>query len=148
MHYITWVNRISMHAVDYIHYSHAVSSSPSSPLSPEFFPKSLTSAVLSWTPPTESPCIAKYTITLTNITEGNASYTYNTSTNATSLTVSDLIQGASYSFTVAGINTVGRVGETSVLAQVITLDSKLTHEHHCYECKKEIKYRYLNSTNM
>ena len=103
------------------------SGSPSSPLSPEFFPKSLTSAVLSWTPPIESPCVAKYTITLTNITEGNTSYTYNTSTNATSITVSDLTQGASYSFTVAGIDARDIVGEISVLAQVITLDSKLLH---------------------
>ena len=63
------------------------------------------------------------------------------------MTVSDLTQGAEYSFTVAGIVAGGTVGEESVLAQVITLDSKLIHEHHCYKCKTYIKYRYLNSTN-
>ena len=54
------------------------------------------------------------------------------------MTVSDLTQGASYSFTVAGIDTEGRVGGDSVLAQVITLDSKLIHVYSCYKWKTSI----------
>ena len=146
MLYITFVNYFIV-AARWTHNSYSISGSTSSPLSPEFFPKSLTSAVLSWTPPTESPCITKYTITLTNITDGNTSYTYNTSTNTTSVTVFDLTQGAEYSFTVAGIDTVGRVGEESALAPVITLDSKLLPEYHCYKCKTYFKYRYVKGAN-
>ena len=80
--------------------------------------------VLSWTPPTDTICVTFYTITLTNITEGNASYTYNTTTNTTSKTVSDLTQGAEYSFTVAGVDTGSRIGEESVSAKAIKLDSE------------------------
>ena len=99
---------------------------PSIPLSQEFFPLSLTSAVFVWTPPIDSSsdCVTSYTITLTNITEGNVSYMYNTTTNTTSMTVSDLTQGAEYSFTVAGIDSGGRVGEESMSAEAITFDSK------------------------
>ena len=40
------------------------------------------------------------------------------------MTVSDLIQGAEYSFTVAAVDTSGRVGEKSVTSNVVTLDSE------------------------
>ena len=40
------------------------------------------------------------------------------------MTVSGLTRGASYTFAVAGIDARDTVGETSVLAQAITLDSK------------------------
>ena len=80
-----------------------------------------TSAILSWTPSTESSCATMYTITLTNITEGNISYTYNTTTNTTNITVSDFIKGAEYFFTVAGVDAEGRVGEDSVPSQTIRL---------------------------
>ena len=95
---------------------------PSAPMCPEFVRQSQTSALLSWTPPTESVCVNNYIITLINITDGNTTNTYNTTTNTTSMTVSDLTQGAEYSFTVAGIDALGRVGERSEFAEVITFD--------------------------
>ena len=103
-----------------IHFS---SGPPSAPLSPSLSPQSLSSVVLSWTP-SDADCVVKYTIILTNITEGNASYIYNTTTNTTSMTVSDLTQGADYLFTVAGIDGEGRVGEYSALSERLTLDGK------------------------
>ena len=98
--------------------------SPSAPLYPEFLAQSQSSALLIWTPPTESMCVSSYLITLINITEGNTSYTYNTTSNTTNLTVSDLTLGADYSFTVAGVDAEGRLGEKSALAGVITFDSE------------------------
>ena len=102
----------------------------SAPLSTEMelIPLSLTSAVLFWLPPSDSACITSYTITLTNITEGNISYTYNTTTNATNMTVTDLTQGVEYSFIVAGVDVEGRVGEESVPSKAITLDSESYNE--------------------
>ena len=90
--------------------------------------KCLTSAVLSWTPSTESSCVTMYTITLTNITEGNTPYTYNTTTNTTSITVSDFVKGAEYFFTVAGVDAEGRVGEESVPSQTIRLGGQFYKE--------------------
>ena len=84
----------------------------------------ITSAVFSWTPPTESICISIYTVTLTNITEGNISYIYNTATNTTNMTVSDLTEGAEYLFTVAGVDAEGTVGEESVPSQTVRLQSQ------------------------
>ena len=78
---------------------------------------------LSWTP-IDADCVQKYTITLTNITEGSASYVYNTTTNTTNITLSDLMQTAEYTFTVAGVDAEGRVGEESFPSQKITLDGK------------------------
>ena len=40
------------------------------------------------------------------------------------MTVSDLTQGAEYSFTVAGVDVGGRVGERSVPVGTITFDSE------------------------
>ena len=96
---------------------------PSAPLNASFSPQSLTSTVLCWTP-SDADCIVAYTITLTNITEGNASYAYNVTTNTTSMTVSDLTQGVVYSFTVAGVNIGGRVGEKSLTSEELTFDGK------------------------
>ena len=96
---------------------------PSAPLSPSFSPQSLSSVVLSWTP-SDADCVVKYIITLTNITEWNASYVYNTTINTTSMTVSDLTQGVEYSFTVAGIDEEGRVGEASASSERLTFDGK------------------------
>ena len=110
------------------------------PLQPSFSLRSLTSAVLSWTPPTESICITIYTITLTNITQGNSIYSYNTTTNTTSMTVSDLAKGAEYFFTVAGVDAEGRVGEESAPSQIFVLNSEYSldnnsniniHNRHC-----------------
>ena len=112
---------------------------PFAPSNPEFLAESLTSVVLSWTPPTDFTCVTIYTVsfTCTNVTDGNASYSYNTTTNTTSMTVSDLTQGAEYSFTVAGIDTGGRMGEESASA-TIKLDSEfilvMTHLHVPYSC--------------
>ena len=100
---------------------------PSAPLSPKFLAESLTSLLLFWTSPTSSLCISKYTITLTNITEGNTLFIYNTTTNTTSMTVSDLTQGAEYSFTVAGVDTGGRVGKNSVPSEKLTFDGKVLY---------------------
>ena len=100
---------------------------PTLPLQLTLAPQSLTSANLTWIPPTDSLCVTSYTLNLTNITEGNVSYTYNTTTNTTSMTVSDLTQGVEYSFSVAGVEAGGRVGENSVRAELITLDSELWH---------------------
>ena len=99
---------------------------PSAPSNLEFLPVSLTSAVLSWAPSTDFTCVTSYTVsfTCTNVTNGNASYSYNTTTNTTSITVSDLTQETEYFFTVAGIDTGGRKGEESASATV-KLDSEL-----------------------
>ena len=98
----------------------------SAPLSPELelIPLSPTSAVLFWLPPNDSACVTSYTITLTNVTEGSVSYTYNTTTNATNMTVTDLTQAVEYIFIVAGVDTGGRAGEESVPSKAITLDSE------------------------
>ena len=120
---------------------------PSAPLSPKFFPESLTSAILSWTPPTQSLCVISYTITLTNITEGNVSYMYNTTINTTNITVSDLTQGVEYSFTVAGVDAGGRVGEDSMLAQAILFDSELKPCAIHHKTFLKYMYRFLMSIN-
>ena len=81
---------------------------------------------LFWTP-IDADCVQKYTITLTNITEGNASYVYNTTTNTTNITLSDLMQRAEYTFTVAGVDAEGRVGERSPPSEHFTFDGKKSH---------------------
>ena len=96
----------------------------SPPLSPDILPQSLTSAFLSWIPSNNSACIISYTVSLINVTEGTVPYVYNTTTSTTNMTVSDLTQGAQYSFTVAGITTQGRVGTSSALAELVTLDGQ------------------------
>ena len=50
---------------------------------------------------------------------------YNTATNTTSMAVSDLSQGAEYSYTVAGINSGRIVGESSVSSKMIMYLSML-----------------------
>ena len=103
---------------------------PSAPSQPKFTPKSLTSAILSWIPPTDSLCVTSYTLNLTNVTEENASYTYNTTTNTTSITLSDLTQGAEYSFRVAGVDAEGIVGECSNSSSSVILDSEYQSNSH------------------
>ena len=85
---------------------------------------SISNAVLSWTHPNNSICVTSYILTLTNVTEGNVSYVYNASSNATSLNVTDLNQGAEYSFSVAGVDAGDRIGEISAPSDFITVDSK------------------------
>ena len=97
---------------------------PSAPTSLQFFPQSLTSVVISWTPPNVCFCITNYAINLINITEGNKTYAYNTTTNTTSMTVSDLTQGAEYTFTVAGVDAKGGIGKKNMSAETVTLDSE------------------------
>ena len=41
------------------------------------------------------------------------------------MTVSDLTQGANYTFTVAGVDAGGRVGENSMQSKILTLDGKI-----------------------
>ena len=96
-------------------------------MNPELLPQTLTSVVLSWIPPSDSLCILGYIVTLTNISEGNISYTYNTTSNATSMTLFNLAQKVDYFFTVAGIDTGDRIGKSSGLSEVITLDGKLKY---------------------
>ena len=94
-------------------------------MSPDYFVQSPVSVILSWTPSTDFACVTiNYTLTLTNITEGNMSYIYNTNNNATNVTLSDLTQGADYIFTVAGIDVEGRVGEKSVPSKILTFDGE------------------------
>ena len=46
------------------------------------------------------------------------------------MTVSDLVQGAEYSFTVAGIDGEGRVGEDSIVSETFALEGKeLCHNY-------------------
>ena len=99
---------------------------PPSPLvNPKFLLHSFSYAVLSWSSFSDSACVApNYSVALTNITEGNAVYVYNTTTNTTSMTVSDLTQGAEYFFTVAGVDTGGRVGEKSMSSSVLMFNSE------------------------
>ena len=66
---------------------HLIVGFPSAPQQPMFFPKSLTSAVLSWSSPTDSLCVTNYTITLTIMNEENLSYKCNKTTNTTSMTL-------------------------------------------------------------
>ena len=96
---------------------------PSAPLNPSISPQSLSSVVLSWTPH-DADCVVKYTIILINITEGNTIYPYITTTNTTSMTVSDLTQGAKYSFIVVGIDGEGRMGEDSIVSEMFALEGK------------------------
>ena len=74
-----------------------------------------------------------YTITLTNITEGNVPYIFNTTTNATNITVTDLTLGAEYYFSVAGVETGGRVGEDSEPSNTVMLDSECYDG--CHQCR-------------
>ena len=94
------------------------------PSQAKFTPKSVTAAILSWIPPTDSLCVTSYTLNLTNVIKENASYTYHTTTNTTSMTVSNLTKGAEYSFTVAGVDAEGREGESSNSSSSFMLDSE------------------------
>ena len=87
-------------------------------------PQSLSHAVLSWNSPLNSCLVISYIIALTNVTDGNATYTYNTTTNTTSMTLSGLTKGAEHFFTVAAMDSEGRVGEESVHSKVVIDDSK------------------------
>ena len=70
-------------------------------------------------------------LNLNNVTEGNTTYAYNTTTNTTNMTLSDLAQGVEYSFTVAGVDVEGRVGESSNLATIVKLDSEYQSSATC-----------------
>ena len=97
---------------------------PIEPQQPKMFLNSITSADLSWTSLTDSFCVTSYTITLTNITEGNVSYIYNTTTNTTRITVSDLTQRAEDYFTLAWVETGGRVEEKGVAFNPVMFNSE------------------------
>ena len=78
---------------------------PSAPMCPKISPQSPVSLGLFWVAPSDTHCIANYIITLTNITEGNASFMYETASNSTSLAISGVTEGAAYFFTVARVDT-------------------------------------------
>ena len=63
-------------------------------------------------------------------------------TNTTSMTVSNLTQGAEYSFTVAGVNAEVRVGEESVPSELATLDNECL----C-SCNITVTDRAISSVN-
>ena len=96
-------------------------------MSPKLLTQSLTSMLLLWIPPNNSICVIGYTVSFINVTEGNEPEVYNTTTNTTSMTVSDLTKGAAYSFTVAGIDTGGRLRESSDLAELMIFDGEWWH---------------------
>ena len=100
---------------------------------PKIFPRSPGLVELSWVAANGSLCVSNYIVNLINITEGNVSYMYKTTSNSNILQVMNLIQGADYIFTVSGIDTGNRTGEESVLSELITFDGKLTyctsHDH-------------------
>ena len=109
---------------------------PSAPLNPRIVPQSPASLVLLWKAPNESLCIVNYTINLLSISKENEMYIYSTTTNGTNKTVTDVTQKQSYLFTVAGIDSGSRVGETSASSNVITLDGSLisNKENACNCC--------------
>ena len=82
---------------------------------------------LFWAAPNNSLCIKNYTITLTNVTEGNASFIYHIGSNSTSVEISGLTKGAAYFFTVAGVDTGNRVGEESLPSEIVTIEGKVTY---------------------
>ena len=100
---------------------------PSAPMCPKISPQSPDSLDLFWVAPNDSLCIATYIITLTNVTEGNASFMYETTSNSTSMEILHLTIGAMYFFTVAGVDTGERMGEESLSSKVVTFDGKLTY---------------------
>ena len=98
---------------------------PSAPTCPKISPLSTATLELFWTAPNDSLCITSYIITLTNISEGNASFLYQTDSTSTSVNVSGLTKGARYFFTVAGIDTGNRIGRISLQSEAVTFDGKL-----------------------
>ena len=93
-------------------------------MNPRLLPQSLTSATLSWTASNDSICVTGYIAILINVAEENVSQVHNVTANATNIIVSELTHGVEYSFTVAGVDTGGRVGKSSVSSESVILDSK------------------------
>ena len=117
---------------------------PSPPVNPKFILHSFSYVVLSWSSFSDFTCVASnYAVTLTNITEGNTVYVYNTTTNTTSITVSDLAQGAEYFFTVAGIDTGGRVGEKSMSSTFLMFNSECSWNYYVH-----ITFTHQKCTNL
>ena len=83
---------------------------------------SATSVLLSWSPPskndTSCPPTA-YTITITAANSSLDPVVINITNSTTNKTVSGLTQGLEYSFTVAGVDAGGRVGENSTPSTII-----------------------------
>ena len=79
-----------------------------------------------------------YAITLTNITEGKVLYIFNTTTYTTNITVSELTKSAEYSFSVAGVDTGGRVGEERVPSNTVMLDNEC-----CNDCQQFRMYTHI-----
>ena len=99
---------------------------PSAPLEPKVIPQTLTSVVLSWLAPRDSPCVFSYIITVISVgREGSASIAYSTTSNTTSITLFNMTKKLGYIFTVAGVDSGGRVGKPSSSSEIITLDGKL-----------------------
>ena len=74
--------------------------------------------VVSWSPPLHSSqCIDHYVVSIVNGNEKN------TSNSTTTLVINQLIQGMDYSFSVTGVDNVGRTGGESETTR-ITFDGK------------------------
>ena len=125
------LNTVCINSHSYMVYVHLLNvyyfaGPPSAPLELKVCPQALTSVVLSWLAPSDSLCIFSYIITIINIyDEGNISYTYNTTFNTTSITLFNMTQKLDYVFTVAGVDSGGRIGKSIAFSEVITLDGKL-----------------------
>ena len=99
---------------------------PSAPLEPKVIPQTLTSVVLSWLAPRDSPCVFSYIITVISIgQEGSVSIAYTTTSNTTNIRLFNMKKKLGYIFTVAGVENGGRVGKLSSSSEIITLDGKL-----------------------
>ena len=86
----------------------------------------ISSVLLSWKPPlTSDPSCppATYTISITAANVFLDPLVINTTDHATNKTMFDFNQGIEYSFTVAGVDAGGRVGEFSAPSYIV-LDSK------------------------
>ena len=99
---------------------------PSAPLEPKVLPQTLTSVVLSWLAPSNPLCVFSYIITIIYIyDEGNVLRIYNTTSTATSITLFNMTEKLDFMFTVAGIDSGGRIGQSSTFSEVIMLDGEL-----------------------
>ena len=100
---------------------------PSAPVDVSASALSVTSVLLSWSPPptgdTSCPPVT-YTITITAANSSLNPQLINTTNTTTNKIVPVLTQGVKYYFTVAGVDAGGRMGEKSICSDAITFDSE------------------------
>ena len=89
---------------------------PSVPLNASVKAIDPNTVVVSWSPPlNSSQCIDHYVVSIDN---GITTFNKNTSNSSTTLVINQLIQGMNYSFSVTGVDNVGRTGGQSVTAGI------------------------------